>query len=108
MNFASALSMCAMSLSSFQSLISTWNNDDLSVGEKLMNTFTSIAMLAPMAVMGVKSFMDLDYSAMGKSIGNLVTKIGEWNIAQKEEITTARLNKKEKKAEAAAERNLEK
>lgn len=44
----SAISATAMALSTIKGLIDTWNNEDMSFGEKLFTSFTSIAMILPM------------------------------------------------------------
>jgi hypothetical protein len=36
-----------MAITSFMGLIDTWNNEDMSFGEKLLATFTTLGMVIP-------------------------------------------------------------
>ncbi len=45
---AGALSTLAMGLQSVKGLIDVWNNDDMSFGEKMLTTFTTLATVIPM------------------------------------------------------------
>ena len=53
---AAGLGQVAMLAQSFRSIIDALNNDDLSFGEKLLTTFTGIAMIIPGAVGAFNSF----------------------------------------------------
>jgi hypothetical protein len=44
-----------MAVQSVRSIINQWNNDDLTIGEKLTSTFMSISMLIPSVIGGLKS-----------------------------------------------------
>lgn len=45
---AGTLSTVGMALQSVKGLIDTWNNEDMSFGDKLLQTFTTLAMVIPM------------------------------------------------------------
>lgn len=45
---AGTLSTLAMGLQSIKGLIDVWNNDDMSFGEKMLTTFTTLAAVIPM------------------------------------------------------------
>ena len=47
-DFAQKLSAIAMVTSSVVSLVKTWNNEDMSGGEKLLQTLTTLGMIIPM------------------------------------------------------------
>lgn len=47
---ANTISTTTMLLNSIFGLIDTWNNEDLSFGEKLLNTFTTLGMVLPMVI----------------------------------------------------------
>lgn len=42
------MSTTAMAFSSFKGLIDTWNNEDMSAGDRLLATFTTLGMVVPM------------------------------------------------------------
>ena len=48
MAVANVISNVAMSINAIKGLIDTWNNDDMSFGEKLISTFTTLGMVIPM------------------------------------------------------------
>ena len=48
MAVANTISNIAMSINVVKGLIDTWNNEDMSFGEKLLSTFTSLGMVIPM------------------------------------------------------------
>ena len=45
---ANTISNIAMAINNVKGLIDTWNNEDMSFGEKLLATFTSLGMVIPM------------------------------------------------------------
>ncbi len=45
---AGTISTVGMALQSVKGLIDTWNNEDMSFGEKMLQTFTTLAMVIPM------------------------------------------------------------
>jgi hypothetical protein len=45
------LSNVAMTVTSIKGLFDTWNNEDMSFGEKLISTFTTLGMVIPMVTM---------------------------------------------------------
>lgn len=47
-NFAQKASAVAMAVSSLKGLFDTWNNEDMSIGDKLIATFTTLGMVIPM------------------------------------------------------------
>lgn len=52
---AAGLGQVAMAASSLRSIFQAWNNDDLSLGEKITTTFMSISMLVPAVIGSIKS-----------------------------------------------------
>ena len=48
MAVANTISNIAMSINVVKGLIDTWNNEDMSFGEKLLSTFTSLGVVIPM------------------------------------------------------------
>ena len=53
---AAGLGQTAMAISSIRSLLSAWNNDDLSIGEKLTTSMMSLSMIFPAVTGAIKSF----------------------------------------------------
>lgn len=58
------LSNVAMSISAVKGLFDTWNNEDMSFGDKLISTFTTLGMIIPL----VKSAFDANNRAMLGSV----------------------------------------
>jgi hypothetical protein len=56
-----------MLIQSIRSISDAWNNDDLTIGEKLTTTFMSISMIVPSLIGSVKSFNTV-LSAEGKTL----------------------------------------
>ena len=52
---ASGLGQVAMAAQSIRSVFQAWNNDDLTIGEKITTTITGISMAIPGAIGGLKS-----------------------------------------------------
>lgn len=50
---ANTISNIAMSINVVKGLIDTWNNEDMSFGEKLLSTFTSLGMVIPMVTIAL-------------------------------------------------------
>jgi hypothetical protein len=52
---AQSISNVSMAINTLRGVWDTWTNDDMSFGEKLLSTFTSLGMVIPMLVTGVKN-----------------------------------------------------
>ena len=57
MNMVSGVGQLAMAYTSFKQIGEIWNNEQLSTGEKYAQLLTSISMMLPMGVSGLKSFV---------------------------------------------------
>ena len=61
--FTAGLGQIASSITTIVNLTKTWNNENISLGEKLLQTFTSIGFLLPMLISGfnsIKTSLGLD------------------------------------------------
>ena len=52
---AQSIGNVASAINTLKGLIDTWNNDDMSFGDKLLSTFTSLGMVIPMLINGYKT-----------------------------------------------------
>ena len=52
---AQSIGNVASAINTLRGLIDTWNNDDMSFGDKLLSTFTSLGMVIPMLINGYKT-----------------------------------------------------
>ena len=50
-----AISSCSFAITTILGLIDVWNNEDMTFGEKLLTTFTSIGMALPMLISGLST-----------------------------------------------------
>ena len=55
MALGDSISSCAFAFTTILGLINTWNNEDMTFGEKLLTTFTSIGMALPMLISGLST-----------------------------------------------------
>ena len=62
--------------SAFQNLGSIWSNDDISDGEKLLQTIENLAFAIPSLYSGYKEFEKIDFSKMAESMTLSAAKIG--------------------------------
>lgn len=73
---ASAMGSVAMMGQSISSMINTWNNTDLSFGEKLSTTFMSLSMLIPGTISAIKGLNTaLQGTAAQQTIVSLAMKL---------------------------------
>ena len=69
---AGAISGIAMSISSLIGLFDVWSNEDMSMGDKLLSTFTSLGLVIPMAI---SSFKGLSTVLQGVQLNTGLLKI---------------------------------
>jgi hypothetical protein len=72
------LSNVAMSVSSIQGLFDTWNNEDMSFGEKLISTFTTLGTVIPMVT---SSLMGNNLAMLGSASASVATAFGFNGVA---------------------------
>jgi hypothetical protein len=72
------LSNVAMSVSSIQGLFDTWNNEDMSFGEKLISTFTTLGTVIPMVT---SSLMGNNLAMLGSASASVATALGFDGVA---------------------------
>ena len=65
---AGGLGQVAMAAASIRSIFQAWNNDDLTIGEKLTTTVISLSMALPMLINGVKSIQSAYAGTIGASL----------------------------------------
>ena len=71
-SFAQALSSVAMALSMLKGLKDIWTNEDLSTGEKLLSTLTTLGMVIPMLI---TSYQALNVSQLTVNASSLAATI---------------------------------
>ena len=72
------LSNVAMSVSSIKGLFDTWNNEDMSFGDKLISTFTTLGMVIPMVT---SSLMGNNLAMLGSASASIATALGFDGVA---------------------------
>jgi hypothetical protein len=72
------LSNVAMSISSIKGLFDTWNNEDMSFGDKLISTFSTLAMVIPMVT---TSLMGNNLAMLGSASASIATALGFDGVA---------------------------
>ena len=73
MAVANTISNIAMSISAVKGLIDTWNNDDMSFGEKLLSTFTTLGMVIPMVTTALTGN---NLALLGSASASVATALG--------------------------------
>ena len=73
MAVANTISNIAMSISAVKGLIDTWNNDDMSFGEKLLSTFTTLGMVIPMVTTALTGN---NLALLGSASSSIVAALG--------------------------------
>lgn len=73
---AAGFGQVAMSIQSARSMLETWNNEDMTTGEKLVSTLMSISMIVPSIIGSFKSFNSV-------LLGNQAIQLGLSLAAQK-------------------------
>lgn len=77
-NMAVAVGNLAFAWQSFQSLGSIWDNDDLEIGEKILQTIINLSMAIPMATTGIK-----DLGTGFQTLGQMILDYGKKRLAAK-------------------------
>lgn len=72
------LSNVAMSVSSIKGLFDTWNNEDMSFGDKLISTFTTLGMVIPMVT---SSLIGNNLAMLGSASASIATALGFDGVA---------------------------
>ena len=73
---AQGISNVAMVASSVYGLFQTWNNEDMSFGEKLISTFTTLGMVIPMVTTAFNKNSLAQLSALSAGIANALGQKG--------------------------------
>ena len=73
MAVANTISNIAMSINAVKGLIDTWNNDDMSFGEKLLSTFTTLGMVIPMVTTALSGN---NLALLGSASSSIVAALG--------------------------------
>ena len=83
MAIGNAISSVTMLFSSFKGLVDTWNNEDMTFGEKLLSTFTTLGMMLPMLASSFSAFNIQQMSTVSNLIRTspLLTKLGVSSVA---------------------------
>ena len=77
-NMAVAVGNLAFAWQSFQSLGSIWDNDDLEIGEKILDTIINLSMTLPMIASGIK-----DLETGFQTLGEMILEYGKKRLAAK-------------------------
>jgi hypothetical protein len=72
------LSNVAMMASSIKGLFDTWNNEDMSFGDKLISTFTTLGTVIPMVT---TSLMGNNLAMLGSASASIATALGFDGVA---------------------------
>ena len=78
MAVANTISNIAMSINVVKGLIDTWNNEDMSFGEKLLSTFTSLGMVIPMVT---TAFTGNNLAMLGSVSSSIAAAVGFDGVA---------------------------
>lgn len=78
MAVANTISNIAMSINVVKGLIDTWNNEDMSFGEKLLSTFTSLGMVIPMVR---TAFIGNNLAMLGSASASIAAALGFDGVA---------------------------
>lgn len=81
MALGQTLSSTAMMISSIKGLFDTWNNQDMSFGEKLISTFTTLGMVIPMVTTAFNAQNLAQIASIASSVATAVAKgveAGAW------------------------------
>lgn len=66
--FGQTLSSVAMLITTIKGLFNTWNNEDLSIGDKLLSTLTSLGIIIPMLTMALNKNSVAQIATLSKVI----------------------------------------
>ena len=78
MAVANTISNIAMSINAVKGLIDTWNNDDMSFGEKLLSTFTTLGMVIPMVTIALSGN---NLAMLGSASASIAAALGFDGVA---------------------------
>ena len=73
--FGQQISNVAMAISSLKGLFDTWNNEDMTIGEKALSTLTTLGMIIPMVTMSWNKNTAAELAAFSASIRNNAAKL---------------------------------
>ena len=99
---AQSIGNVASAINTLKGLIDTWNNDDMSFGDKLLSTFTSLGMVIPMLINGYKT---LATARLKDTLINELNTASERRLAKAKRDTAKSSDKaeKEQREETAAQ-----
>ena len=99
---AQSIGNVASAINTLKGLIDTWNNDDMSFGDKLLSTFTSLGMVIPMLINGYKT---LSTARLKDTLINELNAASERRLAKAKRDTAKSSDKaeKEQREETAAQ-----
>ena len=80
------ISSISMAITSFMGLIDTWNNEDMSFGEKLLATFTTLGMVIPIVA---TAFHRTTIEQIATFTSSLATALGFTSVAKTAEAAAA-------------------
>ena len=92
-SIAQSISNAAMALNTLKGLWDTWNNDDMSFGDKLLTTFTSLGMVIPGLITSLKTLSQ--------------TKTKDAIVNELNAASERRLAKAKRKSEEASRKNAQ-
>ena len=72
-SFAQGLSSIAMAITSIKGIVDTWNNDEISIGDKLLSTVTALSIALPLLM---NSLNKTSVANMGMLSSSLLTAVG--------------------------------
>ena len=80
-DIAQKISAIAMLISSLKGLVDTWNNDDMSFGDKMIATFTTLGFILPVVTASLEA---LNLAKLADIAETAVLAIGDWALAAAE------------------------
>lgn len=103
LEFAGALGNIAFVYQQIQSIGDIWNDDDLTSGEKLLQTLMSIGTIAPMLAQSFSTFKDIFRLDSLEKLANDVSEVADAvSIAKKGDSVSTKENTKDELENAAA------
>lgn len=97
---AQAIGNVSMALNTLKGIWDTWNNDNMSFGEKLLSTFTSLGIVVPMLANGMKT---LTQARVKDSVVTALNAVAERKLTKEKEKAAA-ANKATRKTQEAETR----
>ena len=103
LEFAGALGNLAFAYQQIQSIGDIWNDDDLTSGEKLLQTLMSIGTIAPMLAQSFSTFNDIFKLDSLKKLANDISEVADAvSMAKKGDSVSTKENTKDELENAAA------